>query len=136
MGHLLAATAGEMRTRQFITPRSSAVIIGGETTVRVSGLGKGGRNQEVALAAVDGIAGFIGTAIAALGTDGVDGNSDAAGAIIDGNTFFRAKKKKLELNDFSERNDSNTFFNKLRDTLITGATGTNVGDVYLAISLI
>ena len=136
MGRLLAATASEIRTRQFITPRSTAVIIGGETTVRVSGFGKGGRNQEVALAAVGGIAGFSGTVIAAMGTDGVDGNSDAAGAVIDGNTFFRAKKKKLELNDFSERNDSHAFFNKLRDTLITGPTGTNVGDVYLAMSLI
>ena len=129
MGRFLAETTFDWRKH------SGAVIIGGETAVRVTGSGKGGRNQEVALSAVAGIAGHNGTVIAAMGTDGIDGTSDAAGAIIDGNTFFRAKERKLDLADFSERNDSYNFFKKLGDNLITGPTGTNVGDVYVAVSL-
>lgn len=135
MGRKLAATTVNLRKRQHRAPHSGAVIIGGETSVRVTGSGKGGRNQEVALSAAAGIAGSNGTVIVAMGTDGIDGNSDAAGAIIDGNTFLRAKKRKLDLDNFSERNDSYNFFKKLGDNLITGPTGTNVGDVYVAISL-
>lgn len=93
MGQVLTAIAGEMRTRHPRISRPSAVIMGGEMTVRVTGSGVGGRNQEVALSAVSGISGFGGTVIAAIGTDGIDGNSNAAGAIIDGNTLFREEKK-------------------------------------------
>lgn len=136
MGSRLAAMAQDMAHRENARRlRPRAVIIGGETTVQVTGLGKGGRNQEAVLSAAIGIAGLKGTAAAAIGTDGIDGNSDAAGAIADGNTLSRSARKKLNLRDFQERNDSNRFFRRMGDTLVTGATGTNVGDLYLAISI-
>lgn len=131
LGRILAAKANAMRR----TPGGKASIVGGETTVRVMGSGKGGRNQEVALSAASAIAGAGGIAITTLGTDGVDGNSNAAGAIIDGNTLFRAKMRRLDPDNFSRRNDSHTFFRKLGDALFTGPTGTNVGDVSLALSI-
>jgi glycerate-2-kinase len=135
LGRSLASMARKLRTRPRRGSGGRGVIVGGETTVRLAGKGKGGRNQEVALAGVSDIAGFAGSAIAAIGTDGVDGNSDAAGAIIDGNTFPRAKRRKLDPDKFLRNNDSYTFFSKLDDTLLTGPTGTNVGDVYVALSV-
>lgn len=107
------------------------MIFGGETTVDVRGKGRGGRNQEVALCAVDRIAGLDGVAIAAMGTDGIDGNSKAAGAIVDGYTAKRAEIKNLDQEKVLARNDSFTYFSKLKDSIITGRTGTNVGDLYL-----
>jgi glycerate 2-kinase len=135
MGELLANTALQQETHAAISRYGNALIAGGECMVNVTGKGKGGRNQEVALSAVRGIKGLDGTVIAALGTDGIDGNSTAAGAIVDGNTAGRAKKAKLDPIHFLARNDSGTFFKQLGDALITGPTGTNVGDIYLMISL-
>ena len=128
MGKLLAATATD-RTRQTL-PMGS-ILLGGETTVLVRGNGTGGRNQETALSAVEGIAGLDGAVVGALGTDGIDGNSNAAGAIVDGRTFKRAERKGLRPKDYLARNDSYHFFHALGDNLITGRTGTNVGDIYL-----
>jgi glycerate-2-kinase len=82
---------------------------------------------------VEQISGCPGTVIGAMGTDGIDGNSPAAGAIIDGNTLKRAGKLRLEPKNYLKRNDSYHFFRKLHDNIITGRTGTNVGDVYLLI---
>jgi len=135
MGSFLATASDQMTTRHK-TGKGRAVIAGGETTVRVHGRGKGGRNQETVLSAVERIAGLNGVVVAAMGTDGVDGNSNAAGAIIDGNTFFRAKRKGLVIDDYIRRNDSNGFFRAIKDCLITGPTGTNVGDIYLALSVV
>jgi glycerate 2-kinase len=81
---------------------------------------------------VESIAGLNGIVIAALGTDGIDGNSIAAGAIVDGMTLSRVKQKDLVPNRFLAKNDSYTFFRRLDDYLITG---THVGDLYLMISL-
>jgi glycerate 2-kinase len=135
MGRLLANAAPQLGTHANIFGRCNALIAGGECVVNVTGKGNGGRNQEVALSALGGIEGLDGTAIAALGTDGIDGNTRAAGAIVDGNTAGRAKKAKQDPNHFLARNDSGTFFKRLSDALITGPTGTNVGDIYLMISL-
>jgi glycerate 2-kinase len=134
MGRLLAGIAAESRDHPNASSVPSGVIIGGESTVHLTHNGRGGRNQEVALSAVRGLRGVDGTAIAAMGTDGVDGNSIAAGAIVDGRTALRAKKRKLDPEVFLDRNDSYEFFRRLNDALITGPTGTNVGDIYLLIS--
>jgi glycerate-2-kinase len=110
--------------------RKIALISGGETTVTVKGKGKGGRNQEMVLAASRKIEdeNIVFTSIA---TDGIDGNSDAAGAIADGNTIRRAKEKNMKPEEYLENNDSYSFFKKLNDLLICGSTGTNVMDIQL-----
>jgi glycerate-2-kinase len=108
----------------------AAIIIGGETTVKVIGKGKGGRNQEIALstcAEIDGLSAVIST----LGTDGIDGPTEAAGAIVDGNTYQKAREMNLDPMDFLNNNDSFNFFNALDDLIITGPTGTNVNDIAL-----
>jgi glycerate-2-kinase len=111
-------------------------IIGGETTVTVKGLGKGGRNQEIALSAAHKIAGFEKIVIASFNTDGIDGPTDAAGAIVDGNTLSRAKRLNMETRDYMKNNDSYTFFSKLGDNIITGPTGTNVNDISILVTLL
>jgi len=131
MGKLLAAIATASKLHNDPINKTGAIIIGGETTVEVKGSGLGGRSQETVLSAVEGIAGLNGTVIAALGTDGIDGNSVAAGALIDGRTAQRAKRKRVDPKSFLTRNDSFRFFRRLNDNLITGRTGTNVGDLYL-----
>lgn len=118
--------------RSHDTPLSppAAVIAGGETTVTVTGNGHGGRNQEFVLsAAMTMPANDDRVVIASMGTDGIDGMSDAAGAIADGFTLKRASKAELNPDTYLRNNDSNTFFVKLNDALITGRTGTNVNDV-------
>lgn len=109
--------------------------MGGETTVTVRGRGKGGRNQELVLSACKGISESENTVVASIGTDGIDGNSDAAGAIADSFTFKKALKMNLCPEQFLINNDSNTFFRKLKDTIQTGPTGTNVNDVTVLICL-
>jgi glycerate 2-kinase len=135
MGNLLASLANGCKGYGDPFRGSGAVIVGGECTVRVKERGIGGRNQEAALSAAQGIAGLDGVVVAALGTDGIDGNSKAAGALVDGRTAMRAKRKRLDLANFLARNDSHRFFRALNDNLVTGRTGTNVGDLYLMISL-
>jgi glycerate-2-kinase len=129
MGLLLASVASD----SDLCRNASAIVVGGETTVKVRGTGSGGRNQEVVLSAVERIANYSGAVIAAMGTDGIDGNSPAAGAIIDGHTLQRAKKLQLEPEYYLRRNDSYNFFKKLNDNIVTGRTGTNVGDIYLLV---
>ena len=108
----------------------AAIIAGGETTVKVTGDGRGGRNQEFVLSAAMSMPqGDDGVVIASTGTDGIDGVSDAAGAIADGFTIKRALEVGLKPEVYLQNNDSNTFFGKLDDTLITGRTGTNVNDI-------
>ena len=131
LGKLLASVAKDGEEAGHFLKLSSALVLGGETTVDVKGSGKGGRNQEVALAALNGIAGLKGVVVAALGTDGVDGNSPAAGALVDGLSAVHAERLGLRVRDFMVRNDSYNLFRKLGDAIITGPTGTNVGDIYL-----
>lgn len=109
--------------------RPACVILGGETTVTVRGSGKGGRNQEMALAAAMGIDGLDGVMIACLATDGTDGPTDAAGAWVDGSTVARARR--LGLNPTAARADNDTypFFKTLGNLLMTGPTNTNVNDL-------
>jgi glycerate 2-kinase len=110
--------------------RPACVISSGETTVRVTGDGKGGRNQEFGLACADALAAIGGTvALASVGTDGVDGPTDAAGAIVDSTTSARARSARLQPQVFLDRNDSYRLFEALGDLIQTGPTGTNVGDL-------
>lgn len=105
-----------------------AVVAGGETVVRVVGHGKGGRNQECALAAVDGLS-SLDAVLACFGTDGVDGPTDAAGAVVDGLTRARADALGLDARAHLEENDAYPFFDALDDLVRTGPTGTNVRDL-------
>jgi len=106
-------------------------LSGGETTVTLRGEGRGGRNQEFALASAIAIEGLDRVVVLSGGTDGTDGPTDAAGAIADGTTVARARKKTLDPRDFLRRNDSYTFFQQLQDLVMTGPTRTNVMDLYM-----
>ena len=109
---------------------STALIAGGETTVAITGrAGKGGRNQELVLSASIGIDSLEGAVIASMGTDGVDGPTDAAGAIADWTSIQRANKKRLDARQLLRDHSSYKFFNELGDLIITGPTGTNVNDI-------
>ncbi len=109
------------------------LILGGETTVTVRGDGRGGRNQELALAAALALDGAAGIAVTSFATDGVDGPTDAAGAIVTGETVRRAREMGLDARNFLQRNDSYTFFERVGGLIRLGPTGTNVNDVALAL---
>jgi hydroxypyruvate reductase len=110
--------------------RPLCVISSGETTVKVTGQGRGGRNQEFALAAVPLVAGRTGMALASVGTDGIDGPTDAAGAIVESTTLDRARAAGLgDPTHYLSLNDAYHFFDPIGDLVRTGPTGTNVGDL-------
>ncbi|MES1261376.1 MAG: MOFRL family protein, partial [Acidobacteriota bacterium] len=125
---LHAAIARQIRRYGQPLRAPACVISGGETTVTIRGEGKGGRNQEFALAAAIDIAGLRDTLILSAGTDGTDGPTDAAGAIADGETLRRSKRSAAES---LRNNDSYPYFEDLRDLVVTGPTGTNVMDLHL-----
>jgi hydroxypyruvate reductase len=109
--------------------RPLCVVSSGETTVRVRGSGRGGRNQEFALAAVELVSSLGSVAAASIGTDGIDGPTDAAGALVDSTTRDRARAGGLDPADFLRDNNAYAFFAGLGDLIHTGPTGTNVGDL-------
>jgi len=110
--------------------RPICVISSGETTVHVTGRGKGGRNQEFALALAGPIAeSGLDAVVVSIGTDGIDGPTDAAGALVDRTTVERARSQGLRPEQFLTDNDAYTFFDSLGDLVRTGPTGTNVGDL-------
>ena len=123
-----AAIARQIRSLGQPVRPPACIISGGETTVTLRGGGCGGRNQEFALAAAIGIAGLPGVLILSAGTDGTDGPTPAAGAIADGNTINRST---LDASRALANNDSNTFFARSPDLIVTGSTGTNVMDLHL-----
>jgi hydroxypyruvate reductase len=104
-------------------------VLGGETTVTVRGRGRGGRNQELALAAALRIAGLSDVTVVSLATDGNDGPTDAAGALVEGTTLERARQLGLDPYQALADNDSYAFFEQLGDLLLTGPTNTNVNDL-------
>jgi glycerate 2-kinase len=111
------------------------VITSGETTVHVTGPGRGGRNQELALAAVAPLAHRRQpTVLASVGTDGVDGPTDAAGALTDSTTAARAAERGLDPLEYLDANDAWAFFDALGDLVRTGPTGTNVGDLQVLLT--
>jgi glycerate 2-kinase len=110
--------------------RPTCIVSSGETTVRVTGNGKGGRNQEFVLATAGLLArAETPMAVASVGTDGIDGPTDAAGALADDTTVQRAEAAGLLAQAFLEDNNSYAFFDALGDLIHTGPTGTNVGDL-------
>ncbi len=109
------------------------VLAGGETTVRVRGKGRGGRNQEFALALASSIEGQGIVALSA-GTDGIDGPTPAAGAFVDGTTLRRAATRDLNPATAMAENDSYTFFSRLGDSFVCGPTGTNVMDIKIVLA--
>jgi glycerate-2-kinase len=112
-------------------PGSVCVLAGGELTVTVRGSGKGGRAQEFALAAALAMQGTAGVWAVGVGTDGRDGPTDVAGAVVDGDTVSYGRKKRLDAAAYLKRNDSYTFFKKVGEHIRTGPTGTNVNDLYM-----
>ncbi len=109
--------------------RSLAFIAGGETVVRLTGKGKGGRNQELALGAAEGIAGIKNAAVFSVGSDGTDGPTDAAGGYADGSTYRKLAEAGLSVYDVLENNDAYHALQKTGGLIITGPTGTNINDV-------
>lgn len=124
--HRLIAEVHRLRTAP-----PYCILAGGETTVRTAGSGKGGRNQECALAMVrelDALGALV--AAASIGTDGIDGPTDAAGAIVDTTTLARAEAADIGPPERAlEEHNSYVFFDELNDLIRTGPTGTNVGDL-------
>jgi glycerate 2-kinase len=110
-------------------PRPFCLLAGGETTVSMRGNGLGGRNQELALAAVRELAGLEDVLLVTLATDGEDGPTDAAGAVVSPETLQHARSLNLDPDAFLERNDSHHFFTPLGDLLKPGPSGTNVNDL-------
>jgi glycerate-2-kinase len=113
--------------------RPRCLIFGGELTVTVKGRGKGGRAQEFALAAASAISGLPGAWVMGVGTDGTDGPTEVAGAVVDGGTIERASSLGIDPLKFLEANDSYTFFRKVGGHITTGPTGTNINDLYIAL---
>jgi len=114
---------------------NTVLLAGGETTVTIQGKGLGGRNQELALAASQVIVGTKGIVIASIGSDGIDGPTEAAGAMVDGYTVLSGSKKKLEIKDFLENNDSYNYLKETNNLIITGSTGTNVMDFIVVVKM-
>ena len=132
-GAFLAAVAREVKTSGRPVPAPCAIIAGGETVVHLTGKGLGGRNQEFALAAAEGIAGLDGVVVASLGSDGTDGPTDAAGGIVDGYTSAALKAKGINIPEVMHNNDAYHALKAVDALLFTGPTGTNVNDVAIAL---
>ena len=128
--HLLAKLEQSKRANPGATV---AVLSGGELSWPVTGDGQGGRNQAFVLECARRIAGKR-IAVVSAGTDGVDGNSPAAGAMADGSTLARARELGMDAEDFQRRSDSYRFFHRLEDDLTTGPTGNNVRDLRLLVA--
>jgi hydroxypyruvate reductase len=112
---------------------SLAFIAGGETVVHLTGSGLGGRNQELALGACEGIAGMVGAAVFSVGSDGTDGPTDAAGGYVDGDTLAALKKAGYDLDEVLKDNDAYHALGAVDGLIVTGPTGTNVNDVAVAL---
>ena len=114
-------------------PKALAFIAGGETVVKLTGHGKGGRNQEIALSAAAGIANLERAAVFSVGSDGTDGPTDAAGGYADGDTCAELAKHGLSIDAVLQDNDAYHALEKTGGLIITGPTGTNVNDVAVAL---
>lgn len=135
IGKMIGSVAKEIHSSGRPIPRPACLIWGGEPTVTVEGTGKGGRAQELVLSAAVPMAGLPNLYLAGFGTDGRDGPTHVAGAMADGRTVERAKKKSIDPVESLARNDSYTFFKKVSGHIHTGATGTNVNDVFVLLAL-
>ena len=130
-GKFLASIAKTIQKDGLPVKAPCAIICGGETIVRITGKGKGGRNQELALSAAESISGMEGVVVAAAGSDGTDGPTDAAGGIVDGNTRILLEQKGISIPAVLAENNSNYALAEADALIMTGPTGTNVNDLYL-----
>jgi len=130
-GKFLASIAKTIQKDGLPLKPPCAVICGGETIVRITGKGKGGRNQELALSAAESICDMEGVIVAAVGSDGTDGPTDAAGGMVDGNTKSILDAKGISISSVLAENDSNHALAEADALIMTGPTGTNVNDLYL-----
>jgi glycerate 2-kinase len=130
-----ASILREIRNHSSPVSPPACLLSGGETTVTIQGHGKGGRNQEFALAAAAALAATPDVLVLSLGTDGTDGPTDAAGAYATGKTLARAAALHLDARRYLADNNSYVFFDALGDLIRTGPTGTNVMDVQLLLAL-
>ena len=122
-GRWIASLAGPGYRKPY------ALIAGGETVVKVTGEGMGGRNQELALAAAEVLSGREDVLLFSLGSDGTDGPTDAAGGMVDGRTARLLRQKGIDIGEILRNNDSYHALAAVDGLIMTGATGTNVNDV-------
>ena len=135
VARVCAALAKEMADSGIPLAPPACLILGGETTVTVRGQGRGGRNQELALAAALALEGWERTMVVSLATDGTDGPTDAAGAVATGSTIARARALGLDPIAHLADNDAYPFFAALGDLIFTGPTNTNVNDLVFIFAL-
>src|SRR6266704_218918 len=128
-GRIFGSIARDIRDNSLPFAPPTALVAGGETTVTVRGKGKGGRNQVLVLAAAVKISGSDAVVVGSFATDGIEGQTHAAGALADGTTVMRGLKVGMDPEDYLGNNDSYHYFSKLKDLVITGPTGTNVNDI-------
>ena len=134
-GQRFGALAKEIAREGNPLQRPCCVVAGGETTVTVTGKGTGGRAQEFAAAAALEIAGLTKVWVVAIGTDGTDGPTDAAGGVVDGHTMARAKRLSVDLQGALKGHNTYPALKRLHQLIVTGPTGTNVNDLYLLLVL-
>ena len=135
VGTMLGTIANEIGATGNPVARPAAVVASGETTVTVIGNGVGGRNQELALSAALKLDAAGRAVVASLSTDGVDGPTTAAGAVVDGKTLGHAAQLGIDASTYLVENNSYNFFSRIGDLIVTGPTGTNVNDISLLIIL-
>jgi glycerate 2-kinase len=135
VGGDLGALLREVAESGLPVARPACLVAGGETTVTLHGTGHGGRNQELALAAVQTLHRLSDVMLISMATDGEDGPTDAAGAVVTDQTLNRARNLGLDVGYFLRRNDSYSFFEALDDLLKPGPTGTNVNDLVFMFAL-
>jgi glycerate 2-kinase len=133
LGYRTTVVADDLEGEAREVAAEVAFLLGGETTVTVRGRGRGGRSQELALAAALEVEDEPGVVVAAVGTDGRDGPTDAAGGIVDGETVARGRTQGADARDALERNDAYTFLHAVGGLIVTGPTGTNVNDLVLVL---
>lgn len=131
LGKVFGSILANMVESDSLIQKPACVIAGGETTVTITGNGKGGRNQELALGAVGQIDGLRDCCLISIATDGEDGPTDAAGAFVTGRTKSRAIEKGLEHEKYLANNDAYNFFEIIDNLVKIGPTGTNVNDLLL-----
>lgn len=134
VGRVVAALAREEARADRPVLRPACLVLGGETTVRVRGSGRGGRNQELALSAALGLVGAQNVLVVSFATDGTDGPTDAAGGVADGTTAERARLIGYDLRRSLEENDAYPCLDAVGDLLRTGPTRTNVNDLVLVLA--
>ena len=129
IGYMLVEELSEVAAGRHALAKPACLIAGGETTVTVRGKGKGGRNQETALSAARFMKDLPGCVFISLATDGEDGPTDAAGAVVDSRTIKTGQRLGLDADDYLERNDAYNYLEKTNALIKTGPTGTNVNDL-------